>query len=64
VFAVHSRNDRVVPIGPTEQRIDELKRGGVAAQLFALNSPEHYQTGAHAEGVRQAVPWLRQVLKR
>jgi predicted peptidase len=64
VFAVHSRSDRVVPIGPTEQRIDELKRAGVAAQLFALDSPTHYQTGAHAEGVRQAVPWLRQVLKR
>ena len=64
VFAVHSRSDRVVPIGPTEQRIDELKRAGVAAALFALDSPTHYQTGAHAEGVRQAVPWLRQVLKR
>jgi predicted peptidase len=64
VFAVHSRSDRVVPIGPTEQRIDELKRAGVSAQLFALDSPTHYQTGAHAEGVRQAVPWLRQVLKR
>jgi predicted peptidase len=64
VFAVHSRGDRVVPIGPTEQRIDELKRAGVAAALFALDSPTHYQTGAHAEGVRQAVPWLRQVLKR
>jgi predicted peptidase len=64
VFAVHSRSDRVVPIGPTEQRIDELKRAGVAAALFALDSPTHYQTGAHAEGVGQAVPWLRQVLKR
>jgi predicted peptidase len=64
VFAVHSRSDRVVPIGATEERIDELKRAGVSAQLVALVSPTHYQTGAHAEGVRQAVPWLRQVLKR
>jgi predicted peptidase len=64
VFAVHSRGDRVVPIGPTEARIDELKRAGVAAALFALDRPTHYQTGAHAEGVRQAVPWLRQILKR
>jgi predicted peptidase len=64
VFAVHSRSDQVVPIGPTEKRIDELKRAGVAAALFALNSPTHYQTSAHTEGLRQAVPWLRQVLKR
>jgi predicted peptidase len=64
VFAVHSRSDRVVPIAATEKRIDELKDAGVSAQLFALVSPTHYQTGAHAEGLRQAVLWLRQVLKR
>jgi predicted peptidase len=64
IFAVHSRSDRVVPIGPTEKRIDELKRAGVSAQLVALDSPTHYQTSAHAEGLRLAVPWLRQVLTR
>lgn len=64
VFAVHSRSDRVVPIGPTEERIDGLKRAGVRAELIALDQPTHFQTGAHTEGLRQAVPWLRQVLKR
>ena len=64
VFAVHSRSDRVVAIGPTEQRIDELKRAGIRAELIALDRPTHFQTGAHTEGLRQAVPWLRQVLKR
>ena len=63
VFAVHSRSDRVVPIGPTEQRIDELKRAGVRAELVALETPTHFQTGAHAEGLRRAVPWLRQIWK-
>lgn len=64
VFAVHSRSDRVVPIGATEKRIDELKRAGVRAELVALVSPTHFQTSAHAEGLRQAVPWLRQVWKQ
>jgi predicted peptidase len=64
VFAVHSRSDQVVPIGATEKRIDELKRAGVRAELVALDRPTHYQTGAHAEGLRLAVPWLRQLLKR
>ena len=64
VFAVHSRSDQVVPIGPTEKRIDELKRAGVTAELVALGRPTHFQTSAHAEGLRLAVPWLRQVLKR
>ncbi|MBI4888921.1 MAG: alpha/beta fold hydrolase [Acidobacteria bacterium] len=63
VFAVHSRGDRVVPIGPTEQRIEELKRAGVKADLVALDSPTHYQTSAHVQGLRLAVPWLRQLWK-
>lgn len=61
VFAVHSRSDRVVPIGATEARIGELKRAGVRAELVALDSPTHYQTSAHAQGLRQAVAWLRQL---
>ena len=61
VFAVHSRSDQVVPIGPTEKRIDELKRAGVKAELIALERPTHFQTSAHTEGLRQAVPWLRQL---
>lgn len=63
VLAVHSRSDRVVPIGATKKRIDELKRAGVRAELIALDSPTHFQTSAHVEGLRQAVPWLRQVWK-
>ena len=63
VFAVHSRSDRVVPIAATEARIDELKRAGIRAELVVLETPTHFQTGAHAEGLRRAVPWLRQVWK-
>jgi predicted peptidase len=61
VFAVHSRSDRVMPIGVTETRIGELKRAGVRAELVALDGPTHYQTSAHAEGLRRAVAWLRQI---
>jgi predicted peptidase len=63
ILAVHSRSDRVVPIAATEKRIDELKRAGIRAELVALETPTHFQTGAHAEGLRRAVPWLRQVWK-
>lgn len=61
VFAVHSRSDTVVPIEATEKRIGELRRAGVKAELIALSSPTHYQTSAHVDGLRRAVPWLRQL---
>jgi predicted peptidase len=61
VFAVHSRRDQVMPIAGTEKRIEDLKRAGVTAELVALDGPTHYQTGGHVQGLRQAVPWLRQL---
>jgi len=63
VFALHSRRDQVVPFAGTEQRIDELKRAGVTAELLLLESPTHYQTAAHAVGLRQLVPLIRQIWK-
>ena len=64
VFAVHSRDDRVQPIGPTEQRIAELKTRGINAQIVVLNGIEHFETYKFVNGLRQAVPWVQDVWKK
>jgi predicted peptidase len=61
VFAVHSRDDQVQPIGPTEQRIAELKKNGVNAQIVVLSGIQHFETYKFVDGLRQAVPWIRTV---
>jgi predicted peptidase len=63
VFAVHSRNDQTNPIGPTEQRIAELKKQGLNAQIVVLTGISHYETNRFVDGLRQAVPWIQQVWK-
>lgn len=63
IFAVHSRDDRVQPIGPTERRIAELKMRGVNAQILVLNGIEHFETYKFVNGLRQAVPWIREIWK-
>jgi predicted peptidase len=63
VLAIHSRNDQVAPIGPTETRIAELRESGVNARLVALTGITHYETYRFADGLRQAVPWLREIWK-
>ena len=63
VFAIHSRRDQVAPIDATEKRIAELKQAGMKAELVALDAPTHYEVSAHAEGLRRAIPWLRQLWK-
>src|SRR5258705_12733930 len=59
VFAVHSRNDQVNPIGPTEQRIAQLKKQGLNAQIVVLTGISHYETNRFVDGLRQAVPWIQ-----
>jgi predicted peptidase len=63
VFAVHSRNDQVNPIGPTEQRIAELKKQGLNARIVVLTGIAHFETSRFVDGLRQAVPWIQQVWK-
>jgi predicted peptidase len=63
VFAVHSRNDEVMPIGPTETRIGELRKAGVQAELVALTGISHHETPRFTDGLRRAVPWLKGVWK-
>jgi len=63
VLAIHSRNDEVVPIGPAEARIAELKKAHVRAELIVLTGISHYQTNRFVEGLQKAVPWLKDVWK-
>ena len=63
ILAIHSRNDQVAPIGPTETRIAELQESGVNAKLIALNGITHFETYRFVDGLRQAIPWLREIWK-
>jgi predicted peptidase len=63
VLAVHSRNDEVMPIAPTEARIQELQKAGVRASLVALTGISHSETNRFVDGLRRAVPWLKETWK-
>ena len=60
VFAVHSRNDEVMPIGPTETRIKELQKAGVRSELVVLAGISHQETSRFVDGLKRVVPWLKQ----
>jgi predicted peptidase len=63
VLAIHSRDDQVVPFGPTEARIAELQKAGVNAKLIPLTGITHFETSRFRDPLQQAVPWLREVWK-
>jgi predicted peptidase len=63
VLAIHSHDDQVAPIGPTEARIAELQKAGVNARLIPLTGITHYETYRFGDALRQAIPWSREVWK-
>ena len=63
VFAIHSRADEVMPIGPTEARMAQLQKVGVRTEFVALSGISHYETQRFVDGLRRAVPWLREIWK-
>ena len=64
VLAIHSRDDEVVPVGPAETRIAELRKAGVRADFIPLTGISHYQTNRFVDGLRRAVPWLQETWKQ
>ena len=63
VEAIHSRDDQVVPFGPTEARIVELQKAGVNAKLIPLSGLTHYETYRFRDALRQVIPWLSEIWK-
>jgi predicted peptidase len=63
VFAVHSQDDELVPVGPAQKQIDQLKQLGKNAEIVVLSGITHYQTGRYVEGLRRAIPWVKGVWK-
>ena len=61
VLAIHSRDDQIAPIAPTEARMAELQKAGVNAKMITLTGITHYETSRFQGALRQAVPWLREV---
>lgn len=63
VFAVHSTIDKVVPFGPTQSWMKELKKRGHNAELLVLNNLKHYEVSGYVASMKKSVPWILKVWK-
>lgn len=63
IHAIHSRQDDVIPLAITEQRIAKLRAAGKPARLTIIEGATHYETEKYVGALRQTVPWLREVWK-
>jgi dienelactone hydrolase len=61
VYVLHSENDRVLRLEPTQRHVEQLKAQGANVELKVVKGLTHYQTERFATPLKEALPWLRQV---
>lgn len=61
LYVIHSAADELVPIEPTLNAVQQLRRQGAEIEWVALQDVTHFETGRYFRPVRDAVPWIRQV---
>jgi predicted peptidase len=60
---IHSHDDEVVPLGPTQQRVQEQQARGAPVELRIVTGITHYGTALYALPLRESLPWLKRVWK-
>jgi len=62
LYVIHSRDDEIVPLRPTERAVAKLRDRGVDVELVVLEGITHYQSPRYVPVLEAAVPWIRRVL--
>jgi predicted peptidase len=61
VYAINSRIDTVIPIGPAEEAAAALQARGAPVTFVVIEDLTHYQTPRFAPYLEAAVPWLQAI---
>ena len=58
VFAIHSRDDELIPFDPTQAAVEALGRQGTPVRLTELRGVGHFTMGDYIEPLRVAGQWM------
>lgn len=61
LYILHSVQDEVIPLEPTQNALLQLEEGDVPVKLVVLDGVTHYETTRFVVPLREAVPWIREV---
>ena len=64
LYIIHSRQDEVVPLEPTETAVSQLKDRGIPVELVIIDGITHYETNRFVGHLRAAIPWIEQAWQR
>ena len=64
LYVIHSRQDEIVPLEPTEAAVAELRSRGVAVEFVTLDGITHYDSPRFVEPLQAAIPWILEAWSR
>jgi predicted peptidase len=59
-YAIHSRNDEVVPLAPDQHATEELARLGRPVKLEVVGGGGHYDQESYLDAFGRAVQWVEE----
>ncbi len=64
LYVIHSTDDEVLAIEPTETAVDTLLGRGFPVEFVVLDGVSHYNTSLYTWYLHEAIPWLQDVWQR
>lgn len=61
LYVIHSRDDELIDVGPTETAVTQLRFHGAEVELVIVAGISHYETNRFVEPLREAIPWIERV---
>ena len=61
LYVIHSAEDEVAPLGPTQATVDRLVDSAVPVRLVIADGITHYEIPRYRSYLADAIPWIRQV---
>ena len=61
LYVIHSRDDELIDVVPTETAVAQLSFDGAEVELVILEGITHYETNRFMGALHEAVPWIEQV---
>lgn len=64
ICVIHSSADRVLPLSGIKKTVADLESHGKSVRFMILQGIDHYDTSGFIPGLKQAVPWLREIWQK
>ena len=64
LYVLHSRDDELIPLEPTEAAVSQLKAAGVSVELAVVEGITHFETARFADTLRATIPWIEEAWQR